>query len=91
MKVLGKTFSGFIVGMTSSELAKIRGYEDVHAPGYRDPEISANVEVSNAWRKLRIIRENKNQLSLFARELRAYADLLEYKEPEINKEVGNDD
>lgn len=90
MKIIGKTSSGFIVEMSRNEIAKIQGYEDYCSPGFRDPEMGAHVEVSETWRNLRLIRENKKQLSIYAREIRAYADLLEYKEPEINKEVGND-
>ena len=88
MKILGKTPGGFIVEMLGEELCKLRGH--TYDSETSRPEVGCSYEISNVWHRLRKIGESKDKLSKYAKELRLYADLIEYKEPEINKEVGND-
>lgn len=90
MKILGQTKNGFIVEVYNDEMANIRGYGWYGSDGYKKPEVGQEkVEVSEIWRQLETLRESKKKLSGLAKQLRAYADLIEYKEPEVNKEVGN--
>lgn len=92
MKILGETKDGFIVEMSQNEVARVRGYSskwDLERQT-QPSKVGKEYDISSGWLRVVALREKKDKLSKIATEIRTYADLLEYKEPEINKEVGND-
>lgn len=93
MKILGKTDDGFIVQISKDEVAQLRGFKSNWDLEYdrKKTMVGSSYEVSLAWVQLEKLRKGKDLLSRLAKEVRLYADLIEYKEPVINREAGNEE
>lgn len=85
MKVLGTTSCGFIVEMGPQEIAQIQGFGSTYHKKYREPVVGWVYNVSDSWDLLEKIRESRETLSRMGLNLKAYADLLTWKETEINE------
>lgn len=86
MKVLGKTDDGLIVQVTSLEAAHLLG-KSYPGSEVRNLRPGDEIPVHEIFEILRSWRENRDKLSQAAQQMRALADIVEARQPEVQKMV----
>lgn len=86
MKVLGSTDDGLIVQVTSREAAHLLGksYPGLEVRKLRPGD---EIPVHEIFKILYSWRENRDNLSQAAQQMRALADIIEARQPEVQKMV----
>ncbi len=81
MKIIGKTSRGFIVDITTHELAQLTGFYSASKRDCPELEIGARIEVSRMFNQLYDLKNRSGELAKIATRLRDFADLLEVQNP----------
>jgi len=86
MKVLGSTDDGLIVQVTSEEAAHLLG-ESYPGLEVRNLRPGDEIPVHEIFDILRSWRKNRDNLRQAAQQMRALADIIEARQPEVQKMV----
>jgi len=81
MKIIGKAEDGLILTADRNEVARLIGFYYGGDNGCPELKVGMEITVAEMYQQLWDLNFNKNFLSKTAKEIRAYADLLEIKEP----------